>query len=165
MRTTTAGSSPSTTAAVRTARCGSPRSTSRCRSRSRSSTPSAPTRSSSSRPLLGGLGVAHLGACLAPPAAELQAEQAEAEAGQAGPQPPLVAGVLEPAVERQQGEEADQPERRTDLDGPDAVDVEGLDVGHEERPVAELVRPRLLLVELYARHASRRAPILGCCGP
>ena len=44
------------------------------------------------------------GAALAAPAV-LEPEQAEPEAGQAGPQPPDAAGVLEPAVERQQGEE------------------------------------------------------------
>ena len=91
-----------------------------------------------------------LGAKLAPPAAVLQPEQPEPEAGQAGPQPPGAAVVLEPAVERQQGDEADQPGERADLDGAHAVHVERLDVGDDEGAVADLVLLRLVVAEVHS---------------
>ena len=61
---------------------------------------------------------------VAPAAAVLQAEQPEPEAGQAGPEPPDAAAVLEPAVERQQREEREEPQADAHLEGADAVDVE-----------------------------------------
>ena len=113
--TTTAGWSAPTTAAVRTPRCGSPRSTSPSRSRTTSSTRSTSMKwnGSRTRPVQPGAGRflrGALGANVPPPAAVLQPEQPEPEAGQAGPQPPGVPVVLEPGVERQQCNEADQPE-------------------------------------------------------
>ena len=62
-----------------------------------------------SAPACSSLLVGLLRAHLAAPPAVLQPEQPEPEAGQAGPQPPGAAGVLEPTVERQQRDEADQP--------------------------------------------------------
>src|SRR5689334_15342264 len=60
-------------------------------------------------------------------AAVVPAEEPEAEAGQAGPHPPQVVILLEPAVERQQHQEAEEPQRGADRDRAGAVDVEGLD--------------------------------------
>ena len=85
---------------------------------------------------------------------EIQAEQTQADPGQAGPEPPLLAVVLEPSVERQQGDEPDQPEGGADLDGAHAVDVQGLDVRDEERPLAELVLHRLVVAKFHGCHAS-----------
>ena len=84
-------------------------------------------------------------------------------------------GVLQAAVEGQQREEADDPQRDTDLDGPDAVDVERLDVGDEVGAVADLVGHRLVVAQLHG--ATRRSPpdlrrpplpvghALACCRP
>ncbi len=141
----------STTAAAPTPRCGWPRSTSRRRCPSRSFDTLTPDELERS---------ARRSDCASSPSASrlarrrravLEAEQPEAEAGQAGPQPPRLPDVLEPAVERQQGEEADQPERRADLDRAHPVDVQRLDVGHEEGAVADLVRASAARrVELHA---------------
>ena len=140
--TTTAGWSPSTTAAAPTPRSGWPRSTSPSRCPSPCTTPSTTTRSRASEPRSAR---SRLDVVATPPngrdtrssrvsrprrpsvpvrlrrrgrlaaAAVLQAEEAEAEAGQAGPQPPGAAVVRERALEGQQREEAEEPDREADL--------------------------------------------------
>ena len=82
-----------------------------------------------------------------------------AEPGQAGPQPPAAPGVVEPSVERQQRHERDEPECRPHGDGPDAVDVERLDVGDDVGPLADLVMPRSAVLRVHDRHATPTAPL------
>ncbi|GAA3050062.1 hypothetical protein GCM10020000_33440 [Streptomyces olivoverticillatus] len=54
------------------------------------------------------------------------ADETEARAGQAGPQPPQVSVVLEPAVERQLDQEEDEPQDRAAGDGGDDGALQGL---------------------------------------
>ena len=49
-----------------------------------------------------------------PPAAVVRAEQPEAEAGDAGPQPPLAVGVLQPVAEEQQHQAGDEEQQGAD---------------------------------------------------
>src|SRR5690606_32588996 len=97
-----------------------------------------------SAPVAGG-GGASARAAVPPAPAELQADQAQAEPGHAGPQPPQAAGLLQAPVERQQRDERDPPRGSAHLDGANAVDVERRDVGDEERALAYLMAGGLLL--------------------
>ncbi len=62
-------------------------------------------------------------------AAVLRAEQPEADTRQARPQPPPAPGVGQPAVEREERQERDRPDRRTDVEDPAGVDLQRLDDG------------------------------------
>ena len=124
--TTTAGSCRSTTAAARTPRCAlakrhEPAADARPRLRRRSTRRArAPTSlRSGTGPSAAGRRPLRLGA--APVRARLRRRQysrpssPRPQPGEAGPEPPAVPGVLEPAVERQQADEADHPEGDPDL--------------------------------------------------
>src|SRR5918993_3724206 len=67
-----------------------------------------------------------LGAPAPPALAVLDAEQAEADAGEAHPQQPGAARLLQRPVERQQPEEAEQEKGGADLDRPHPVHVQRL---------------------------------------
>ena len=132
----------STTAAARTPRCSWPRSTMplplpgpRLR-HARRSTRSRPSDEPAAGPQLGRL-PARRGPCAGGGSTPGRTARARSRPGRSTAT--SAAGVLEPAVERQQREEGEQPQADADLDGADAVDVERLDVGHDVGAVADLV--------------------------
>src|SRR3954451_20589984 len=77
-------------------------------------------------------------------AAVVPSDDTEAEAGEAGPQPPRLVVLLEPSVERQQGEEGNQPHQRSYGDRAGAVYVERFDVSNDVLAIADLADVRLL---------------------
>src|SRR5690606_11389049 len=97
-------------------------------------------------PLVGARRGSTLDPDVAASTAEVPPDHAQTEAGQAGPQPPLAVRLLEPAVERDQPDEGDQPEGGADRDRAYAVHVERVDVGDDVGAVADLVRLHLRLV-------------------
>ena len=60
----------------------------------------------------------------------------------------------ERAPEGEEAEEAEQPQRRADLGGAYAVDVERRDLRHDEGAVADLVLRRLLVTQVHGGHAT-----------
>src|SRR5688500_11718908 len=86
----------------------------------------------------------------APASAVLQAAQAEPEAREAGPQPPGPAAVPERAPEREEAEEAQEPQGGADLGRADPVDVERLDLRHDVGAPTDLVPRRLLVTQVHA---------------
>lgn len=80
----------------------------------------------------------------------LQAHEAQAESGQAGPEPPVVAAVGKPAEEGQERDRRDRPQDASDSHRPDAVHVERLDLGDAIGPLAEFELSQIRTTELVA---------------
>ena len=103
---------------------------------------------------------------LGPAAAVPVAEQPEAEADDAGPQPPLAAGVLQLAAEEEQHQGRHQEDQRADRHRAHAGDVERLDVGHLAGARADLDAVGRLLRRVHdaelSRGATGRLPLARC---
>ena len=82
-------------------------------------------------------------------------EQPEPDPGQAHPQEPGRALLLQAAPERQQPDEAEEEQRGADLHRPHAVHVQRLHGSDQVRAVADLVMRRLLVAQFHGHTVLR----------